>query len=365
MLFSEGRVTFYVIFVGVLVLLSIVLGVGAASAGEPDFALQQVPEQWASSGVRYNDTDSVAAARLASGALRVFATSKLGSRIDVFDGASGQFVTWFGGRGSDAGEVKRPNGICVVDFSRVGAGGGQVLAVVERDGRRVQAFDVETLRPLGTFGEGKLMLPYGCAVSYANGRVFLYVTDNFCFANRTVRVFEVSYDGERLQARYVRRFGDLFGDGLIKKAESIVVDDAHDRVFLCDEFGKNVKVYRRDGRFTGTVLAEGLVRGEPEGLALTPPADGGAGYLVVTDQRLSRSIWHLYDRQTLQHVAAFTGAPRVKNTDGICVFAGAAGPFERGALFAVNNNSDVRAYRLSDIDALAVAAEEFARAAGK
>ena len=71
--------------------------------------------------------------------------------------------------------------------------------------------------------------------------------------------------------------------------------------------------------------------------------------LIVTDQQKAISVWHVYDRRTLAYRGAFTGTPTVANTDGICVHVTPFGPFTGGALFAVHDDLEVRAYDMAAV----------------
>ncbi len=314
--------------------------------------LVTVPRAWASHGTTYGTTDSLAACRLASGQVVVFATAKKGDRVDLFDAADGKFIRSFGQTGTAAGEFKQPNGIVTVRLSNPARGTSQptprsLVLVVERDNRRVQAFCPDTLRPAGMFGAEELKRPYGAAVSYRPEGTFLYVTQADVPPSEAVHVYRLVLEDEGLRAEHVQAFGDEAGPGAIGEAESVVVDDELDRVLLCDEVHKNVKVYERGGRFTGTTLGDGLVVGDPEGIVLW--AGEEAGYVMLTDQRKTLTVWHVFERRTLRYVTAFTGRPRIANTDGICVYAEPLGPFSAGLLLAVNNDAEVCSYSLADV----------------
>jgi len=310
-----------------------------------------VPQVWAATGATWQDTDSLTSVTLEDGSVRVFATSKGGDRVHVLDGDTGKLIADY--TGGDDG-LRYPNGIATVDFT-VGEQDGRprrrpCILVVERDHARVHALWGDTLAPAGTFGADELHKPYGIAVSHRDDRVLVYVTDTNVAPDWTVQVYELARSGERVSGRPVRRFGAASGPGVIRVAESVLVDDQHDRVFLCneDDAEQCVKVYDREGRFTGPILAAGLIRGEAEGIALYPQGDGD-GVLIVTDQQKTISIWHIYDRRTLAHRGAFTGAPTVANTDGICVHVTPFGPFTGGALFAVHDDLEVRAYDMAAV----------------
>jgi len=324
------------------------------SAEHAEVSLPRVAQVWASSGVRYANTDSLASCVLPDGSVRLFATAKDGHRIDVFDASTGRHLEAFGRRGSGPGELEYPNGIAAVGLSPAtpmapGDAVRPVVLVVERDNARVQAFWPDSLRPAGVFGTGELVRPYGISVSAARGGPVVYVTDTRVPHEQTVHMYRLRLDGARVVAEHLGAFGDAAGSGVINEAESLVVDDRFGRVLLCDEAGKprNVKVYTLDGRFTGTTFADGLVHGDPEGIVICDGPQGGC--VILTDQQHDITVWHLFDRRTYRHLGAWTGKPLIANTDGICVHPGKFPGFEGGALFAVHDDADIRAYRLEDI----------------
>ncbi len=344
--------------VGFLVVaLALVAGLQCARA--EDVAV--VEQVWASSGIKYDETDSLAACRVASGDVFVFATAKDGNRIDVFDVANGKFLRSYGAHGGGPGQFSYPNGIVAVEFGQQsgGTGGadarqGVVILVIERDGHRVQGFCPDDWSFAGTFGAEVLKRPYGGAVYYGRDGVYLYVTDTGVPREETVRVFRLKLGADKVvRAELVRSFGEREGAGVVSDAESIVVDGRSERVLLCDEDGQqhNVKVYTLEGKFTGQVFGGAEIEREPEGIAVVDTP--GGGYVILTDQQKKLSVWHLYDRNTYRHLGAFTGRPRVANTDGICVYGGALARFPAGALFAVHDDAEVRAYSLEEISRVA------------
>ena len=95
--------------------------------------------------------DSVAVWRKGSPAL-LLATAKTGNVIYVHDASTGASIRSFGSTGTGAGELRRPNGILVLD---------DYAFVVERDNHRVQVFALPGGQPVMTFGDVDLRRPYG------------------------------------------------------------------------------------------------------------------------------------------------------------------------------------------------------------
>lgn len=328
-------------------LLALVLCAGCSAPGPAT-----VVQAWASDGSAYANTDSLAAVMLGDGTVRVYATSKDAHRLDMIDASTGRYLGAWGSPGAGVGELQYPNGIAVVAFGHDGASTTQAspraaIAVVERDNKRVQCFWPDGGAPAGMFGGDRLNRPYGVATSYADGKTLLYVTDTMVEPDRTVHVFELERRGDEATARHVRSFGDREGAGRVIEAESIVVDDVARRVLICDETSRNVKVYDLDGMFRGATFGDGLVQGDPEGLVVV---DGARGrHVILTDQRDDVSLWHVFDAGSYQHIGTWTGSPTVANTDGIAVFPHAFAGFPHGGFFAVDDDFELRAYRLEDV----------------
>lgn len=344
----------------VVALTAIVLAVYAyRQARLPD--VHRVAQIWKSTDVDDANTDSVAALRNNGGRLLVLATAKWGDRIDVFDALTGRFMQHIGKSGDGPGEFRRPNGIAIARFDAqapiADAGGpsalremrdSSVVVVVEREGARAQLLSALDFKPVGIVGAGILKRPYGAAISYRDPSTYLYVTDSEVPPDKTVSVFRLARSADGVTGTLVAQFGDD-GEGRILKAESIVVDDDLERVLLCDEDRSqhNVKVYGIDGKFTGRTFGDGIIVGDPEGIVIVNSTAGD--FILVTDQRSKITIWHAFDRKTYAFITSFTGEPRIANTDGICIYPETFGDHPAGALFAVNDDADIRAYDLKAI----------------
>lgn len=67
---------------------------------------------------------------------------------------------------------------------------------------------------------------------------------------------------------------------------------------------------------------------------------GSSGYRLATDAFKDRSVFHVCDRQGLEHLGAFAGA-EVGNTDGVWLNHAAAKAFPRGVFYAVHDDMAV------------------------
>lgn len=281
----------------------------------------------------------------------VLTTAKATDVILVNDAATGVEIRRVGGTGDGPGQLDRPNGVAAVD---------DLLLVVERDNARLQAFSLPGLEPLGTFGEEQLRRPYGIAAYQdGQGRIELYVTDNYELTDdvippdnllgERIEHFRVWLEDGAFRHEHVRTFGDTSGPGVLRKVETIGVDPAHDRVLIAEELepDSHWKIYGLDGRFSGQVFGRGYFPHEAEGLALYACSDGG-GYWVATDQDEEANTFHVFDRVTLEHLGAFSGAT-TRNTDGVALTQAGFGRFPAGAFYAVHNDGNLAAFSWAEI----------------
>jgi 3-phytase len=270
-------------------------------------------------------------------------TAKATDVILVHDAATGEPIRRLGGTGTGPGQLERPNGVVAI---------GDLLLVVERDNARIQVFSLPDLESLGTFGEEELERPYGIAAYLdGQGRVELYVTDNYeleedvippdSALGERVEHFRAWVEGGELMHEHVRTFGDTTGPGVLRKVETIAVDPTNDRVVIAEELepDSHWKIYHLDGRFSD-VFGRGYFPHEAEGLALYACPDGG--YWIATDQDEETNTFHVFDRETLEHLGSFTGAT-TRNTDGVALTQTSFGPFPAGAFYAVHNDGNIAA----------------------
>ena len=330
------------------------IGAGARAPAGPSAV--EVREAFLSPSTPVENIDTPAAWRGPDGATLLFASSKQGHRLGVYDGDDGRFLRWFGEPGEGEGAFNRPNGIAVH---------GDRLYVVERDNHRVQVFALPSLAPLGTFGGDVLRAPYGLWLDDATGGgVSAYITDSFMYgpdyqqlpddAELAERVkkfaLEFGADGRLRDAPLVRMIGAAGGDGALRVVESIAGDPAHDRLLIAEEHvptGTRLREYGlADVRWRGDVGAAQF-RAQAEGIALWACADG-SGYWIATDQAAPQTLFHVYDRVSLDHLGSFRGAT-VANTDGIWLQQGPTARFPAGVFYAVHDDQGVGAFDWRDV----------------
>jgi 3-phytase len=290
----------------------------------------------------------------------LFATAKATDVVKVFDASSGIELEELGGSGKSPDQYLRPNGVAVAD---------DLLVIVERDNRRVNVRSIPDYRVLGTFGEEELRSPYGLWVqSLGEGEYRVYVTDAYETPDESIppneeldeRVKTYRFSVERnaagepaaLNSRFVKSFGETSSAGALRVVESIFGDPAHDRLLIAEEdedpvTGLVIKVYDLDGSFTGEQIGKGVFEAQAEGIALYACQDG-SGFWLSTDQADDRTVYHVFDRQSLEHAGAFMGNATA-NTDGVWLASEGVPGFDHGAFFAVHDDQAVSAFDWQDI----------------
>jgi 3-phytase len=310
-----------------------------------------VIEAWQSARIPDANLDSLAVWRTDLGALWLIATAKTTHQLVVFDAATGETLRHVGSEGAGLGSFRRPNGIALA---------GRLCLVVERDNRRVQVLELPDLVPVATFGESVLEHPYGIAVVESGRATWeVYVSDAYERADgsvpraselgKRIKHFRLRRDGSSVIGELVRSFGATDGAGVLRVVESLEVDPHRSWILIAEEEEPDtfIKVYDLEGGFTGRTVGRRLFRHQVEGIALRP-CDRSTGWWIVSDQGPHRTEFHLLDRETLEPRGMFVGGATA-NTDGIAVFAEPFAGFPDGALFAVDDDAAVAAFRWSDI----------------
>ena len=310
-----------------------------------------VTEAWESERFPKANLDSLAAWKTEDGAVWLIATAKEGHQLIVFDAATGATLRRVGAEGEDLGAFRRPNGIAIA---------GDLCLVVERDNRRVQALRLPAFEPVAVFGEPELRKPYGISVVPSGaGEWDVFVTDAYETASgavppaielgERVKQYRLRQDRATFGAALVRSFGDTVEPGALHVVESLEVDPALARILIAEEeeTATFIKVYGLDGRFTGRTVGRDRFRHQVEGIALRY-CEGDRGWWIVSDQGPALTEFHLLDRNTLEPLGMFVGGSTA-NTDGITIYAEPFAGFPSGALFAVDDDAAVSAFRWNDV----------------
>lgn len=305
-----------------------------------------VPEAFRTAMTPEDNIDSVASWTTPEGGLLLLATAKATDQLVAYDGETGASLARFGREGDAPGEYRRPNGIAVVD---------DLAFVVERDGRRVQVLQLPGLVPLGHFGADVLRKPYGLWVlPEGEGRYTLYVTDAYMAGedaqgedilpplealDQRVHRFAVQVADGRAEGKAVAAFGDTGPEGALRVVESLWGDPQNDRLLVAEEdesYANELKVYDLAGRYAGRVIGREVFAAQAEGIMLRTCA-GGSGWWITTEQGKSGTVFHLFDRNSLEHAGAVAGTS-VANTDGIWLHAAPSARFPEGVLYAVHDD---------------------------
>lgn len=284
----------------------------------------------------------------------LFATSKAGHSVNVFDAANGAMIRRLGGFGAELGQFNRPNGVWAID---------NYLLVVERDNHRVQVLHLPSLVAIASFGEEELVKPYGLYVQPIEpGLYHVYVTDSYetpdeqmpadADLSHRVHRYELEAIGATADADHDAAFGATEGPGRLFVVESIHGDPVHNRLLVAEELeddahGRQVKVYDLDGNFAGQTFGQGIFQFQVEGIALyqTSPT---AGYWIITDQGKIQNFFHVFDRESFAHLGTFSGE-RTLNTDGVWLSQTPMPRFPRGAFYACDNDKAISAFDLAEI----------------
>lgn len=300
-----------------------------------------------------DNLDSPAAWRAPDGRRWIITTAKASHQLVVFDGDSGVRLRGVGGKGTDLGQLDRPNGISVVD---------DLAFVVERDNRRVQVFSLPAFEPLAVFGSEVLREPYGLWVRPLDGGYEVIVSDNYMSPSnkdlppplaelgQRFKRFRFSREGGRWQGKAIGSFGDTGEQGAVRIAESVYGDVTNGRLMVAEEdtaVGTQLREYGLDGRYKGRNIGAKLFQAQAEGMTLMACGDG-SGYWIATDQFKDRSLFHVFDRRSLEHVGAFSGRITA-NTDGVWLDPSGDARFPKGVFYALHDDQAVAAFDWRDI----------------
>ena len=315
----------------------------ARGGGTVDAAI--VAEAFATPMTPEDNIDSVASWTSSDGRVLLLATAKSTHRLVVYDGTTGELVRHLGGRGAGEGQFDRPNGIAVID---------DLAFVVERDNRRLQVLRLPGMETVAMFGADALELPYGLWVHRVGAGYELYVTDAYMAGEdaegedilppleelgRRVHRFAFAAEGGGFAARHLGAFGDTSPEGALRVVESLWGDAANDRLLVAEEdetYANEFKVYDLEGNFSGRTIGADFLKAQAEGIMLRDCADG-SGWWITTEQGKGRTVFHLFDRVSLDYAGAVTG-PTVANTDGIWLDQTASARFPDGVLYAVHDD---------------------------
>lgn len=322
-----------------------------------------VKEAWISVAAPEDNVDSPAS-WLQDGKLMVVATAKSTDQLIVYDGDTGARLRTIGGAGKALGQLNRPNGIATID--------DKYAFVVERDNHRVQMFALPrnsdgVFKPLLVFADADLVQPYGLWVRKRGEGYEVIVSDNYMAGEdangddivpplaelgKRFRRYEVNQRNGKWAAVAAGHFGDITAAGAIRVAESVFGDEANNRLLIAEEdipTGTRLREYTLDGKYAGRDVGAGNYRAQAEGIGLMRCKDG-SGWWVASDQFDDRTVFHLFDRRSLEHAGSFVGDV-TGLTDGVWLDERGDARFPQGAFYASHLDVAVSAFDWRDIAA--------------
>ncbi|WP_397596644.1 phytase [Silanimonas sp.] len=314
-----------------------------------DIAHEVVAEAFITPANPPDEVDSPTAWLTPEGGRWLISTGKETHQLLVHDGETGALLRRVGAKGPAPGQFNRPNGVFAW---------GDRLFVVERDNRRVQVLSLPGFTPLATFGEGELRSPYGLWLHEPEGgRIELWVTDSFMDGedydvvpplealSARIKRFSVLIDGDAVSARFDGASGDTSEAGALRVVESIAGDVANNRLLVAEEdvpTGTGYRVYGFDGGYAGRDIGVGEFGAQAEGIALWACPDG-SGYWIAADQFIDATLFHVYDRQTLEAKGRFAGR-NTGMTDGVWFSQAPSTRFPAGVFYASNRDESLSAF---------------------
>ena len=266
--------------------------------------------------------------------------------------------------------IDRPNNIDVEYGFELGGRTMDIAVITERYQRRLRVFSVAAdgsgISDIGVIpvlegqqGENQAPMGIGLYRRPRDGAVFAVVAPKTGPAEGYLWQYRLhDGGGGKLTGTFVRRFGRFSGAGEI---EAVAVDDEAGHVYYADE-GDGLHKWHADPDHAGAAtelayFARDGFTGDREGIAIYP-RQGGAGYIVATDQLPANSRYHVYARaaaegSALNHarLRVFTGG--ADSTDGIEATSRDLGRDFPGGLFVAMNASgrNFLFYRWRDIQA--------------
>ena len=225
--------------------------------------------------------------------------------------------------------IDRPNNVDVEYGFKINDTYSIDLAVLtERNQRRLRIFSIDkNTRQLNEFVGGDTLVfvnstgneaaPMGVGLykREKDQKIYAIVSRKFGPSIGYLGQYELIWNGRSIDLKLIRYFGDFNG----AEIESIVIDDHLGFIYYSDEkYGirkYNVDPLTNQTSQIGFINITNLWHGDSEGLALYTKSDSN-GYLIITDQIPSGSIFHIYERQGNN---SYIGSikTRAAKTDGI------------------------------------------------
>lgn len=230
----------------------------------------------------------------------VLLTEKAGGQIMVFKAdKNATFVRRFG-------EMKRPNGVVIIQGAKIGRKKQDLVFVTERDADKVSVYAAPDFIKVGEFAND-VPQPMGISVYQRGPDLVAFVVAKRATGNDKVIRFRITeQNGQIGGLREIQ-----FGRELTPNQETVFVDAKSKIVFVADETAQNIKAYDVDGNLQKT-FGDGAFQAQVEGIALA--ACGKNRYLIASDQR-DTTEFEIFDLKDYKHLG--TVITTAHHTDGI------------------------------------------------
>jgi 3-phytase len=309
----------------------------------------KIDEDWISHWDDKDNIDSPAFWHNPSGENWVIATAKEADVLVIYNAQNGKEIKRVMRSGSGKSELKRPNGIKVID---------DLVLVVERDNQRVQIFSLPDFKHIGFIGDS-LINPYGLDCYKKEAVYYLYVTDNYetpdektpplSELGKRVHLYTFTLENDTFNSTLIKKFGATEDPGSLYIVESVMVDPDNYQVVFAeeDETQSQIKVYDLEGNFTGKTFGTGYFDGQAEGIALYK-TNKNDGWWICTDQSKTNNNFNIFDRKSFKYLGTFAG-DSTSNTDGVALTQMSFGEFKKGAFFACDDDGGITAFSIQVI----------------
>jgi streptogramin lyase len=217
-------------------------------------------------------------------------------RVQIYS-PEGQYITTVGGEG---------NGNCEFVNPSVGKSGPEAIQndsknkvyVVDRGGQKINIYDGNGYSCIGMIQNKLFEDPTGLAI---DSRDQLYIADQ-----GTDMIYQFTKDDITQTYTYKRTFeNEINGDSILKKTETLALDEKHDRLYASSEDESRVEVFElSSGKYLGEHVGELQLGIIPQNGRFVDDVEGIAsntnnGWLVMSDEDNGRFMIHDLNSETL------------------------------------------------------------------
>lgn len=264
----------------------------------------------------------------------VLLTEKAGGEVMVFKAdKNATFVKRFG-------EMKRPNGIVVMQKAKIGKKKQDLAFITERDGNKISVFSVPDFEKLGEFGND-VPQPMGISLYQRGKDLLAFVVAKRATGNDKVIRFKITEENGKIVGIREKEFGQE----LTPNQETIFADEKSKLIYAADETAKNIKVYNVDGILQKT-FGDGIFQAQVEGITIVR-CGGGKDYLIASDQG-EITEFEIFDLKNYEHRG--TVVTTAKRTDGITATTEKLPDFPKGLFIAQTDPDDTGGLRAEFFD---------------